>query len=139
MQQGQVDICITGTDRTTRSGDVANKIGTYLKALSAKDNLVPFYVALPSTTIDWSITDGISEILIEERNPAEVTHITGLDGDEIRYVLDLGGNLEKVLCDASSNGSVETYYVHAADLCFRIDASSSAVTCFHSDGAANVV
>jgi methylthioribose-1-phosphate isomerase len=91
MQQGQVDICITGTDRTTRSGDVANKIGTYLKALSAKDNLVPFYVALPSTTIDWSITDGIREIPIEERNPAEVTHITGLDGDEIRTVQTIAG------------------------------------------------
>jgi methylthioribose-1-phosphate isomerase len=91
MQQGQVDICITGTDRTTRSGDVANKIGTYLKALSAKDNLVPFYVALPSTTIDWSITDGIREIPIEERNPAEVTHITGLDGDKIRTVQTIAG------------------------------------------------
>ena len=86
MQHGQVDICITGTDRTTRSGDVANKIGTYLKALAARDNDVPFYVALPSTTIDWTISNGLREIRIEERSPVEVTHITGLDGDELRTV-----------------------------------------------------
>jgi len=86
MQHGLVDICLTGTDRTTRSGDVANKIGTYLKALAARDNDVPFYVALPSTTIDWTITDGLRDICIEERSPMEVTHITGLDGDEVRVV-----------------------------------------------------
>ena len=86
MQHGQVDICITGTDRTTRSGDVANKIGTYLKALAAHDNGVPFYVALPSTTIDWTITDGLRDIPIEERAPEEVTHISGLDAGEIREV-----------------------------------------------------
>jgi len=86
MQHGLVDICITGTDRTTRNGDVANKIGTYLKALAARDNDVPFYVALPLPTIDWTIADGLSDICIEERNPAEVTHITGLDGDEVRVV-----------------------------------------------------
>jgi len=86
MQHGQVDICITGTDRTTRSGDVANKIGTYLKALAAQDNDVPFYVALPSTTIDWTISDGLRDIRIEERSPSEITHITGLDGDELRVV-----------------------------------------------------
>jgi len=86
MQHGMVDICITGTDRTTRAGDVANKIGTYLKALAAHDSGVPFYVALPSTTIDWSITDGLRDIPIEERSTDEVTHITGLDGDEIRAV-----------------------------------------------------
>lgn len=80
MQHGQVDICITGTDRTTRSGDVANKIGTYLKALSAADNNVPFYVALPSTTIDWTIDDGIASIPIEERDPLEVTHVRGKAG-----------------------------------------------------------
>jgi methylthioribose-1-phosphate isomerase len=78
MQHGQVDICITGTDRTTRNGDVANKIGTYLKALSAKDNDVPFYVALPSTTIDWTIDDGIRNIPIEERDASEVTHVYGM-------------------------------------------------------------
>jgi len=86
MQHGMVDICITGTDRTTRAGDVANKIGTYLKALAARDNDIPFYVALPSTTIDWDITDGLRDIPIEERSPEEVTHITGLDGGEIRVV-----------------------------------------------------
>lgn len=78
MQHGQVDICITGTDRTTRNGDVANKIGTYLKALSARDNDVPFYVALPSTTIDWTIDDGIRNIPIEERDASEVTHVYGM-------------------------------------------------------------
>ena len=77
MQHGKVDLCIVGTDRTTTQGDVANKIGTYLKALAAKDNGVPFYVALPSSTIDWSIGDGLSEIPIEQRPTDEVTHITG--------------------------------------------------------------
>jgi methylthioribose-1-phosphate isomerase len=77
MQHGKVDLCITGTDRTTAAGDVANKIGTYLKALAAKDNGVPFYVALPSPTIDWSIEDGVRDIPIEERDAAEVTEIAG--------------------------------------------------------------
>ncbi len=86
MQHGRVDICIVGTDRTTRAGDVANKIGTYLKALAAHDNGVPFYVALPSTTIDWTITDGLHDIPIEERSAEEVTHVSGLDGDQIRKV-----------------------------------------------------
>jgi methylthioribose-1-phosphate isomerase len=76
MQKGRVDLCIVGTDRTTASGDVANKIGTYLKALAAFDNDVPFYVALPSPTIDWTIADG-GAIPIEERDPAEVTEISG--------------------------------------------------------------
>jgi methylthioribose-1-phosphate isomerase len=78
MQHGMVDICITGTDRTTRSGDVANKIGTYLKALAAYDNKIPFYVALPSTTIDWTIEDGIRDIPIEERAADEVSIVQGL-------------------------------------------------------------
>jgi len=78
MQHGMVDLVITGTDRTARSGDVANKIGTYLKALAAADNNVPFYVALPSTSIDWTIDDGVRDIPIEERNPAEVTDIYGV-------------------------------------------------------------
>ena len=77
MQHGQVDMCIVGTDRTTRSGDVCNKIGTYLKALAAFDNHIPFYVALPSPTIDWSIRDGVTNIPIEERSSREVTHIAG--------------------------------------------------------------
>ena len=79
MQHGQVDMCITGTDRTSASGDVANKIGTYLKALAANDNGVPFYVALPSTTIDWEAADGIKEIPIEERAPHEVSYVSGAD------------------------------------------------------------
>jgi len=86
MQHGLVDICITGTDRTTRTGDVANKIGTYLKALAARDNNVPFYIALPSTTIDWTITDGISEIPIEERDPDEVRKVYGRAGDSLCFV-----------------------------------------------------
>lgn len=77
MQHGQVDLVIVGTDRVTRTGDVANKIGTYLKALAAKDNNVPFWVALPSTTIDWTVADGVKEIPIEERSASEVTHISG--------------------------------------------------------------
>jgi len=76
MRRGQVDLCITGTDRTTSAGDVANKIGTYLKALAAADNAVPFYVALPSPTIDWDLEDG-AVIPIEQRDPREVTHIAG--------------------------------------------------------------
>jgi methylthioribose-1-phosphate isomerase len=86
MQQGQVDICITGTDRTTRSGDVVNKIGTYLKALAARDNGVPFYVALPSTTIDWTVREGLADIPIEERDASEVSHIRGMLGDDIREI-----------------------------------------------------
>jgi methylthioribose-1-phosphate isomerase len=77
MQRGMVDLCIVGTDRTARSGDVANKIGTYLKALAAHDNRVPFYVALPSSTIDWRVRDGVREIPIEERSAEEVTHLSG--------------------------------------------------------------
>ena len=79
MQHGQVDAVIVGTDRTSRSGDVCNKIGTYLKALAAKDNDVPFYVALPASTIDWSIDNGLAEIPIEARAAAEVTAIQGRD------------------------------------------------------------
>jgi len=92
MQHGKVDLCITGTDRTTRSGDVANKIGTYLKALAAHDNGIPFYVALPSTTIDWSISDGIADIPIEERDPREVTHIVGKVDGEVREVNTVASN-----------------------------------------------
>jgi len=82
MQHGEVDIVIVGTDRVTRTGDVANKIGTYLKALAAFDNNVPFWVGLPSSTIDWNVSDGVREIPIEERSAGEVTTITGraLDG-----------------------------------------------------------
>ncbi len=87
MQHGLVDLVITGTDRTTYTGDVANKIGTYLKALAAKDNDIPFYVALPSTTFDWTLADGVHDIPIEERNPDEVRYIQGSDGGTLRNVL----------------------------------------------------
>ncbi len=79
MQKGEVDMVIVGSDRTTASGDVANKIGTYLKALAAKDNGIPFYVALPVSTIDFSMEDGFKEIPIEERSEEEVSEISGLD------------------------------------------------------------
>ena len=81
MQHGMVDLCIVGTDRTTADGDVANKIGTYLKALAAKDNGVPFYVALPSPTIDWTLRDGLAEIPIEQRDATELTHVSGRGED----------------------------------------------------------
>ena len=81
MQRGEVDMCIVGTDRTLSTGDVCNKIGTYLKALAAHDNNVPFYVALPSSTIDWDIKD-FKDIPIEERNSEELTHVEGLDKDK---------------------------------------------------------
>ena len=82
MQHGRVDLCIVGADRVTRTGDAANKIGTYLKALAAHDNGVPFWVAVPSTTIDWQMRDGVAGIPIEERNATEVTTMTGraMDG-----------------------------------------------------------
>jgi len=87
MQRGQVDICIVGTDRTLSTGDVANKIGTYLKALAANDNNVPFYVALPSSTIDWDIKD-FKNIPIEERNSEELSHVEGLDeNNNVKKVL----------------------------------------------------
>jgi methylthioribose-1-phosphate isomerase len=81
MQHGQVDLVIVGTDRTTAAGDVANKIGTYLKALAARDNNIPFYVALPSSTIDWNLSDGVAGIPIEERDPEEVRWVQGWDGE----------------------------------------------------------
>ena len=87
MQKGRVDIVIVGTDRTTAAGDVANKIGTYLKALAAKDNDIPFYVALPSSTFDWDLTDGIKEIPIEERDPNEIRYIEGLAHNKNERVL----------------------------------------------------
>jgi len=124
MQHGKVDIVITGTDRTVQNGDVANKIGTYLKALAAFDNDIPFYVALPSTTIDWGTTDGISGIPIEERDPTEVTDIFGIDDGHRRTVrttspgtrasnpafdvtparLVTGLITERGICDASEEG-----------------------------------
>ncbi len=87
MQHGMVDLVIVGTDRTTRAGDVANKIGTYLKALAAKDNNIPFYVALPSSTFDWDITNGIKDIPIEERDPDEIRYVQGLCQQKIEKIL----------------------------------------------------
>ena len=81
MQHGKVDVCIVGSDRTTATGDVANKIGTYLKALAARDNGVPFYAALPSSTIDWTLDDGVGGVPIEERAAREVTHVRGRADD----------------------------------------------------------
>ena len=87
MQRGEVDLCIVGNDRTLSTGDVCNKIGTYLKALAAYDNNIPFYVALPSSTIDWDIKD-FKNIPIEERNTEELSYVEGLDETE---------NIKKVL------------------------------------------
>ena len=81
MQRGQVDMCIVGTDRTLSNGDVCNKIGTYLKALAANDNNIPFYVALPSSTIDWNLKNS-KDIPIEERDPNELSHVSGMIGDK---------------------------------------------------------
>ena len=124
MQRGEVDMCIVGTDRTLSTGDVANKIGTYLKALAAHDSKVPFYVALPSSTIDWDIKD-FKDIPIEERNSEELSHIEGLDeNNNVKKVLiypkksksmnlafDItpakyitGLITEKGICDASKEG-----------------------------------
>jgi methylthioribose-1-phosphate isomerase len=129
MQHGMVDMVITGTDRTTYTGDVANKIGTYLKALSAKDNGIPFYVALPSSTFDWEMRNGVKEIPIEERDATEVKYIQGLHDGEIKKVLltpenSPAGNYafdvtparlvtalitERGICDASEEGVLGLY------------------------------
>lgn len=97
MQRGLVDLCLVGSDRTTRRGDVCNKIGTYQKALAARDNDVPFYVALPLSTIDWNLSDGLREIVIEERDPREVLEIEGV-GDR--------GRLQSVALAAPSSHAV---------------------------------
>lgn len=112
MQHGMVDMVIVGTDRTTRQGDVANKIGTYLKALAANDNNIPFYVALPSTTLDMSITDGLTEIPIEERNQ-----------DEVRYMIGKGknGKIQPVLiCPETTPASNYGFDVTPARLVTKI-------------------
>ena len=130
MQHGLVDACIVGTDRTTAAGDVCNKIGTYLKALAAQDNGVPFYVALPGPTIDWSIDDGLTGIPIEERDAAEVTRVWGrLDSGETaavhitpggvtarNYAFDVtparlvtGLITERGVCEASPEGLLSLY------------------------------
>ncbi|MEO1536161.1 MAG: S-methyl-5-thioribose-1-phosphate isomerase [Pseudomonadota bacterium] len=135
MQHGLVDMVITGTDRTTRTGDVCNKIGTYLKALAAHDNDVPFYVALPSPTIDWSARDGIREIPIEERAGREVSHVQGvIDAGATEWAqvtpgatrvanpafdvtpnrLVTGLVTERGVCDASEAGLTGLFPEHAA-------------------------
>ena len=129
MQRGQVDMCLVGTDRTLSNGDVCNKIGTYLKALAAKDNNIPFYVALPSSTIDWSIKDP-KDIPIEERDSKELSHIEGLGEDnklqkiliypQKSNVLNLAFDVtpaklvtalitEKGICEASEKGLKELF------------------------------
>ena len=93
MQHGEVDLVIVGTDRTTYTGDVANKIGTYLKAVAAKDNNVPFYVALPSSSLDWNMQDGLKEIPIEERGAEEVNYADGwLEGRQAEVRLSTEGS-----------------------------------------------
>lgn len=86
MQHGLVDIVMAGCDRATRTGDVANKIGTYLKALAARDNNIPFYAVLPSSSVDMSISDGLSEIVVEERDPEEITTMTGIHDNSIKKI-----------------------------------------------------
>ncbi|MBN2043264.1 MAG: S-methyl-5-thioribose-1-phosphate isomerase [Candidatus Aenigmarchaeota archaeon] len=135
MQHGKVDMVIVGSDRTTRTGDVANKIGTYLKALAANDNNVPFYVALPSSSFDWIKRDGVKEIPIEERGGEEVRFIQGLHDGEIKkvlltpeksntanYAFDVtpsrlvtGLITERGICDASEEGILELFPEHSKD------------------------
>jgi methylthioribose-1-phosphate isomerase len=135
MQHGEVDIVIVGTDRTTARGDVCNKIGTYLKALAAKANGVPFYVALPSPTIDWTVQDGLAEIPIEERTGREVTHVQGKTSDgtvlEVQISPDGTGArnpafdvtpaelvtgliTERGICPATPEGMAQMFPEHAA-------------------------
>ena len=130
MQTGQVDLVITGTDRTAANGDVCNKIGTYLKALAAKDNDIPFYVALPHSTIDWTVADGVADIPIEERDGDEVTHLSGraADGSIVKVQVSAPGSgagnpafdvtparlvtgliTERGVCEASAEGLVSLY------------------------------
>ncbi len=130
MQHGMVDLCLVGSDRTTARGDVGNKIGTYLKALAAHDNGVPFYVALPHSTIDWGLGDGVLEIAIEEREAREVTHISGRADDgaivsvaltpesspAANYAFDVtparlvaGLITERGVCEASAEGLLGLY------------------------------
>ncbi|MCB1491002.1 MAG: S-methyl-5-thioribose-1-phosphate isomerase, partial [Rhodobiaceae bacterium] len=134
MQHGMVDLCIVGTDRTTGTGDVCNKIGTYLKALAAHDNGVPFYVALPSPTIDFTLTDGVKQVPIEQRSGDEVSKMTGVTdaGDVVtvdivaagspvaNYAFDVtparlvtGLITEAGVCDASAQG-IASLFPHLA-------------------------
>ena len=138
MRKGVVDCCITGTDRTAANGDVCNKIGTYPKALAARDNDVPFYVALPGPSIDWSITDGAGEIPIEERDGSEVARITGRtpggalatvqltpeDSPVSNYGFDVTPArlvtaliTERGVCEASRDGLARLYPEHTRMIC----------------------
>ncbi len=130
MQHNMVDMVIVGTDRTTRTGDVANKIGTYLKALAANHNQIPFYVALPSSTVDWNLRDGLAEIPIEERDPDEIKYVQGLgpDGKLTQVLVPPGTSpaanhafdvtpselitgliLERGICEASETGILSLF------------------------------
>jgi methylthioribose-1-phosphate isomerase len=134
MQRALVDLVITGTDRTTAAGDVCNKIGTYLKALAAHDNGVPFYVALPGSTIDWTISDGVADVPIEQRDAREVSHATGRADDgsvvSVQLIPDespvrndafdvtparlvTGLITERGVCAASADGLAGLYPEHA--------------------------
>ncbi len=126
MQHGMVDMVIVGTDRSTYTGDVANKIGTYLKALAAKDNGIPFYVALPSSTFDWTLQDGVAEIPIEQRDPDEVRYIYGRHGDETMSVLvpPIGSPAANYAFDVTPARLV-TKFITERGIC---DASAEAVT-----------
>jgi len=108
LQRGLVDVCIVGADRVTASGDVANKIGTYMKALAARAHDVPFYVALPTSTIDWTISDGIRDIPIEQRSGREVTHIAGHDAT--------GSRAEVALTPATTGARNDAFDVTPAAL-----------------------
>ncbi len=134
MQRGEVDLVIVGTDRTTSNGDVCNKIGTYLKALAARDNNVPFYVALPSPTVDWTLNDGVAQVPIEQRDGDEVTKVWGKLEDGSVAAVQIcpdgtpGGNpafdvtparlvtgliTERGLCEASTQGLASLFPEHA--------------------------
>ena len=133
IQRGEVDLVIVGTDRTTYTGDVANKIGTYLKALAAKENHVPFYVALPSTSFDWNMRDGLKEIPIEERNANEIKHADGwCDGQPMQVRIAPDGSraanfgfdvtprrlvtgliTERGVCEANENAICALFPEHA--------------------------
>ena len=138
MQDGKVDLCIVGTDRTAANGDVANKIGTYLKALAARDTGVPFYVGLPHSTIDWSLSEGVGRIRIEERDAGEVTQVTGRlpDGTLATVAVNAPGSraanpsfdvtparlvtafiTERGVCPASREGLLSLYPERAARAC----------------------
>lgn len=133
MQQGLVDLVLVGTDRTTRNGDVANKIGTYLKALAAQDNGIPFYVALPSSSFDFEMEDGLRQIPIEERDEEEVLYVTGKTRDGFiaqvlvcpettrakNYGFDVtparlvtGLICERGICEATEKGILELFPEH---------------------------